>query len=961
LVRGQGEWIASNDECPDAAAGTHGSCITHRPPGGLWPLDPYYVIVHAHDSSTATTGTIAVTGSDGTNLRFSGRTFAGVSFKRPTYDVGWTTGDEVVSVSPLNGPDRAVCLVLDYPGGTADRNGVRLRASDWRGRWMGGCHLRPGSKSQREGNWLLVGVGEMSAPGPVTVYVNDRAADVDGDTLGNDLENQVGTCNGRADDTSCFSPFPVPNGIDTDGDGLRDDWELLGHRSAGLPLPRWGANPLHKDAFIEVDRYVSASRLTAADAETIAAIYALGSATDLRNPDGRNGVALHFDIGISGCTPSGCSTAYGDFGGHSTVPDGIWYTVAWADPAYFSNKRRGVFTWAVADRGCGGGQYAGGTHAVGFGADCPGGDTVDALAHEWGHLIGLEHGGGGAAQGAYNCKPNYESFMNYAFGGARKLSLGTRPRLNPTDLVEADGVGPDPSYMTAIWDIVFDGNALDWNRDDTADTSDARSYGYPMWAPGKSCGPGLELRSHDITWANAYPDKSPSVVSFDGKVWILYWHNDSDDLAYVRFTPHSHLGSNLRLCGPPDNPSRECGTLDRPPTVLPDSLSSSPMFVHCPYCPRADGLGSSRIVGVYARGRDALARYYVANIDRTGGRRMFEMAGARPATFANVPPYVDPSETAVADPAVAYHPERVGGEFPIEVARIFVLYRHTDGTLHQVVLDYDLEVRLADCQVLVGGLAVTAHTEIGRDPALVSYQGGLRGYYANPWGWLREIRWVSGCNWIEDVPGPFASRPIWAMNQPGVVPAGTEVPPAIRLEYRTWGSATFPFPLRRTWTNPGRVFSFDSPVRNSWDADYRGATRLTLFNGVEVAAVAGIYPSALVAAHPHNDPDRVCALCDCHLGTRPDATGGRTACGHADGTRTADLDACNCPWARSLLFRPLADGVVNVTLEDVNDWLLIGSGMCSILRPCEDCVPPGFSCFRRYPESCVLPPQERPN
>jgi hypothetical protein len=161
--------------------------------------------------------------------------------------------------------------------------------------------------------------------------------------------------------------------------------------------------------------------------------------------------------------------------------------------------------------------------------------------------------------------------------------------------------------------------------------------------------------------------------------------------------------------------------------------------------------------------------------------------------------------------------------------------------------------------------------------------------------------------------------------------------------------------LRRTWTDWKGTFAFDSYVHNQWDAVYRGAVRLTLFNGVEIAAVNGLYDGVRPLVPNLDGSNVVCLECDCHTGMRRLASGGVAGCGRPDTDARPDLDACECPHARSILFRPLADGVVNANLRDQNDWRLIGENMCSILRGCSECVPPGTACITMPPEPCTLP------
>lgn len=86
---------------------------------------------------------------------------------------------------------------------------------------------------------------------------------------------------------------------DADLDGLLDDWERFGLDVDGvggidLNLPAWGANPMRKDLFLELDYEVGRAP-TKADIDAMKAAFA---AAPLTNPDGSTGVNLHVDVGL---------------------------------------------------------------------------------------------------------------------------------------------------------------------------------------------------------------------------------------------------------------------------------------------------------------------------------------------------------------------------------------------------------------------------------------------------------------------------------------------------------------------------------------------------------------------------------------------------------------------------------------------------------------------------------------
>lgn len=331
---------------------------------------------------------------------------------------------------------------------------------------------------------------------------------------------------------------------DSDGDGLLDSWETDGLDFDGdgiidLDLPAMGATPDHKDLFLEVDwmkedpgfcalvcfgghSHEPPGRLK----ELMIEIFDIAPVS---NPDGVDGVRLHFDAGSDSVMNPDTGEKWGDRSradklDHDNelgaITDDDRYQ--WADfsairEANFEPARRAVFHYVVFAHEAGGDNADG---LLGIARGIPGsdfivfdhsidGDNTTRIAttlHEFGHTLGLFHGGD---QPIANGKPNYLSVMNYSFSfdgliengkdSVHDLSRRTLDDLDENSLDESVGldlsdiksskyycdifVVPDPSDpdIFGAQPIQQGGGPVDWNCDgDTDDVVSANINALPL-------------------------------------------------------------------------------------------------------------------------------------------------------------------------------------------------------------------------------------------------------------------------------------------------------------------------------------------------------------------------------------------------------------------------------------------------------------------------------------------------
>ncbi len=254
----------------------------------------------------------------------------------------------------------------------------------------------------------------------------------------------------------------VSNGqSDTDGDGLLDSWEGNGYLTQNLPAA--GANPFHKDIFLEVDWMADAAGEFShkPNATVVAGMVASFAGGDVVNPDRKPGVALHVDV--SNSIPH--STEF-----TSTVGCGDLFTkLETTKTANMVAARYKIYHYQLwvhdlcPDLGS----------TSGYAQDIPGDDSFVSLGswgsqgttnqrigtglHELGHTLNLRHGyptgvspaGNGGSDDPYT--PNHLSVMSYIYQTDGLIMNGAfgkfdyqrwnLPALNESCLNESNGVG----------------------------------------------------------------------------------------------------------------------------------------------------------------------------------------------------------------------------------------------------------------------------------------------------------------------------------------------------------------------------------------------------------------------------------------------------------------------------------------------------------------------------------------
>lgn len=292
-------------------------------------------------------------------------------------------------------------------------------------------------------------------------------------------------------------PMPACQGgaidmTDTDGDALPDCWESAGIDYDGdgvidLDLPALGANPEHKDIFVEVDAFdcSAGGDCAMSDAHSHVpmpgaiqdVVDAFANATTVGNPDGSTGIHLVVQVDETLPHQQVCPFDGSCFGAVRQSHFGTASERGSAEAAKILAAKRVAFRYSLW-----GHNLAAGDSTSGI-AEAPGNDFMvtlgewtsqvgtrraqaGTLMHELGHNLSLQHGGADAV----NRKPNYLSVMNYEFQTESpvRYSTATLPTLDEANLNESAGIS-DGSQRTFYYcpngsrALGIGNAAIDWN------------------------------------------------------------------------------------------------------------------------------------------------------------------------------------------------------------------------------------------------------------------------------------------------------------------------------------------------------------------------------------------------------------------------------------------------------------------------------------------------------------------
>lgn len=798
---------------------------------------------------------------------------------------------------------------------------------------------------------VLVAPTLWSHVGPARLLINDLSVgDCDSDTLSDNVEAWLGSCPGvceglTVDDSTCAARWPQ----DSDADGLDDGWEVRGcdHDccvddpaacavSRPQYLPKWGANPLHKDLFVEND-WTQARRDDLADGEEVVvadadfaefpgcqqsprgyanydppppdegdvprslnceeveipvAIYgAPDTAASVDNQDGEDGIALHVDIGRD-CGDA--NTHAGDWNGANVVPYGAGRHRNHQN--CLSPQRQRVFRYALGVPK--GGQTDIGGRALAFHWNAP-----HTFAHELGHSSGLDHYGS-AASGAMNCKPQYRSIMNYAYGGETRLSLGEFVfdfaglplSLNPEALCEGYGLGildnsrddialeerqaayDQTAFLTdSIFEYYIDPETagVDWNRDgqiepDSFDRDCLAIVRAPITWGWHQCGAPSYHAGDDLAFLDVTPDTTvarPVLGRLGARLYAFYPTASGFQYRWTDSTFDEAAGCTA------DNLASTCHRWSTARS-MPHGADAHSVVVH-----EWAIWGVSELVVAY--GSDGNLFSQVLTVSPVGSESW--------------------SERALLDGSGEVAPAQ--GDMEEFEGRLYVVYRTTSG-LRMLSLDSwgpsePRPVIFASGRpiVLVDDAKAGVSLTVGPEPAQEFVDGRVqfRAWQSLMMAYVRPADGMVQVAAMRLNGRFFDDGPYWV-----AIPWAGENQPAQGTPALTWSAEETGGRYHLAYRASTNELFYSESYKSDWGWRHR-----RFFSGTYTDSPVGL---------------------DYYVDVRD---------GRPDATRLAWIDQGDGVW--NVRFFPFADGIVAAQLQDVDDFAIIADRLCSVLRGSRYC------------------------
>jgi hypothetical protein len=250
-----------------------------------------------------------------------------------------------------------------------------------------------------------------------------------------------------------------------------------------------GADPNHKDIFVQIDYASAALRQNVACSELDAIVAAFANAP-VGNPDGRTGINLHIDAGVS------CPSRSYDLGGSGMVDAGACPDANQTfQRLQLPESRIGTFHIGGFSPTCGQTGAAGvaDLHGARLMVFTDGPSFAHVLMHELGHNLGLDH--------IVLAQPNRISVMNatlYASNDGNSVTSVldfqrfSIPALDENNLSETAGISAPPeAHRFFILHHCPDGRLRDaWPGDGSVDWNcSAPEIPLPSDPPGIDPGP----------------------------------------------------------------------------------------------------------------------------------------------------------------------------------------------------------------------------------------------------------------------------------------------------------------------------------------------------------------------------------------------------------------------------------------------------------------------------------------